>query len=302
MNEAVADVATAIARGRRQRQEDAVIADFAEGADSGFAVLSDGMGGHDDGDLASRIIVSEVFGTFSVSSRSRTSGHDDIGARLRNAVLTANQSLRDQVDAGFGQEGMGGTVVTAVVQNDNLRWISIGDSGLYLFRSNILSRLNEIHSMAPQIDLMVRNGMMNEETARNHPDRSCLTSALVGAEIQRIDCPADPFKLEFGDIVLMASDGLEVLSEDQLHSILCANQSRSSQQIAHALMDAVALTDAPEQDNVSIVVIKPQLATVARDGWIKAQPDNATPWARFRGGFESLRDKIALPFTGRSAP
>lgn len=302
MTEPIADVATAVAIGSRHRQEDAVIADFADGADSGFAVLSDGMGGHDDGDLASRIIVSEVFGAFSVASRAGRADPEAVRERLRQAVLRANRSLRAQVDAGSGQKGMGGTVITTFVQDDTLRWVSVGDSGLYLFRSRQLWRLNEIHSLAPQIDMMARQGVMNEDDARNHPQRGCLTSALVGAEIERIDCPAEPVRLMPGDVVLMASDGLEVLDDSEIRDVLCRSHTGSSQEIARALMDAVALQEAPDQDNVSIVVIKPNLAAEPCRTANASRLGELRPWARLQDGIGTLRDRVAAPRKGRSAP
>ncbi|WP_227446535.1 protein phosphatase 2C domain-containing protein [Cognatishimia sp. F0-27] len=259
MAEPLADVATAVALGRRDRQEDAVVADFADGAETGLAVLSDGMGGHDDGDLASRIIVSEVFGALCVSGRPDAALRGDVSARLHDAVQAANRSLHHQVASGTGQPGMGGTLITTVIEKSSLRWISIGDSGLYLFRDGTLTRLNEIHSLAPQIDKLVQQGAIDAETARTHPQRACLTSALVGSAIARIDCPADPVPLCGGDIVLMASDGLDVLEDRDIAAILDRGQARPSQHIARALIDAVAARDAPDQDNVSIVVIKPAL-------------------------------------------
>ncbi|MFW2543889.1 PP2C family protein-serine/threonine phosphatase [Primorskyibacter sp. 2E107] len=301
MTEPIADVATAIALGQRQRQEDAVIANFANGADSGFAVLSDGMGGHDDGDLAARIIVSEVFGAFNIASRTASKDQATLRERLRQAILIANQSLRDQVDAGVGQEGMGGTVITAFIRDDTMSWISIGDSALYLFREDQLQRLNEVHSLAPQIDLLLEQGAIDEETARNHPQRSCLTSALVGAAINLIDCPADPLPLLPGDIIVMASDGLEVLREHRIREILSHHRHASSQQIARALMEAVAEADSPEQDNTSVIVIKPAFAdmehTATRSGAV-ADPRFLDP---VRGSLFDLRQNITAMLTGRSA-
>ncbi|WP_425100123.1 PP2C family protein-serine/threonine phosphatase [Tropicibacter sp. S64] len=259
MADVPADVATAIALGRRDRQEDAVLAQFADGAETGFAVLSDGMGGHDDGDLASRVIVSEVFRAMSLTGREAAPDQLTLRSRLRQAILAANRSLRDAVEAGTGQEGMGGTVVAAFVQEDRLSWISIGDSALYLYRDGTLTRLNEIHSLAPQIDLMLSRGEIDAETARAHPQRSCLTSALVGGAINRIDCPEAALDLEPGDVVLLASDGLEALRPEALRDLLERHRAAPSQAIARALMQAVERHDAPEQDNTALIVIKPRI-------------------------------------------
>lgn len=301
MSEPVADAATAIATGCRDRQEDAVLASFSGGAETGFAVLSDGMGGHYDGDLAARVIVTEMSGAISLSERQGVA-ETTLRARLLDAVGAANRRLRDQVAAGSGQEGMGGTVITAVVQDEALSWVSVGDSALYLFRDGALSRLNANHSLGPQIDMLVDQGMMDAETARGHPQRGCLTSALVGAAINSIDCPTDPVALQPGDILLMASDGLEVLGHARISDILRRSRKRASQHIACALMEAVAAARDPDQDNVSVVVIKPRVTqAVAAPAHRRASP--AAAWhAPLRMAADQARQTLIAALRGRPAP
>ena len=67
--------------------------------------------------------------------------------------------------------------------------------------------------MAPQIDFMVTSGLMGREEGARHPDRNTLTSVLSGDRIPRIDCPADPFRLQDSDIIIAASDGLQFLTD-----------------------------------------------------------------------------------------
>lgn len=301
MSDTLADVATAIALGCRNRQEDALVTQFSNGADTGFAVLSDGMGGHDDGDLAARIIVSEIFGSICLAGRSDARDQCLLRDRLQMAILAANQGLRDQIDAGFGQNGMGGTAIASIVQDGNLSWISIGDSGLYLFRDDQLTRLNEVHSLAAQIDLMARKGEISEETARTHPQRSCLTSALVGAEINRVDCPTDPIALKQGDIILMASDGLEVLDTAQTCAVLSRLSAASSQEISQALLQAVAEENAPDQDNVSLIVIKPKFGETICDAATAGPASRKSVIAPLRQGIADLRQNLALYLGSRSA-
>ncbi len=301
MIDTLADVATATAIGRRNRQEDAVLAQFIDGAEAGFAVLSDGMGGHEDGDLAARIIVSRIFGSICLSDRADRADPSRSRDRLRQAVLLANQGLRDQIDAGLGKEGMGGTVITTILHEDTLNWISIGDSGLYLFRRNRLTRLNEIHSLAPQIDLMLRHGEIDEETARHHPQRNCLTSALVGAGINQIDCPVEPVELRRGDIIVMASDGLDVLDASQIRGILRRNRGASSRQITRALLQAVEEANAHDQDNVSIIVIKPQLAGPECPDFTFEYSNVRLFVALLQSRFSDLRQNVAAFLKGRSA-
>jgi len=124
--------------------------------------------------------------------------------------------------------------------------------------------------MAPQIDLMVRKGLIDPEIGRNHPQRNCLTSALTGDEITVIDCPDRPFALQNGDLVLVASDGLQFLPDERLELVLARAAAEHSASIASALIAEVAALGDPEQDNISVVVLKASNPTPERRlaGWL----------------------------------
>jgi len=214
------DVASAISLGKRDVQEDAIICDFPLGSELGFAVLADGMGGHAAGDIASKIVVTEVFSELKLQSGDPKGMEGDIAEVLLGAALAANDCIGAHADAEPGTEGMGATLVAPVLMQNRLYWISVGDSPLFLYRNGSLTQLNEDHSMAPQIDYLVRTGVMEPETALNHPDRNCLTSVLAGNEVPRIDCPATPVQLMDGDIVIAASDGLQFLENPEIADIL----------------------------------------------------------------------------------
>lgn len=250
------DVASAQSLGQRQRQEDAVAVSCPQGAEFGFAIVSDGMGGHAAGDLASRIIVAEVFAELTLRGRASQAAPDDLSALLSASVETANSSLKAQIDAYPDQAGMGGTVVATTFVEGGLQWVSVGDSLLYLLRDGMLKRLNDDHSMGPQIDLMARNGMIDAESARTHPQRNCLTSALTGKEIPEIDCTATRLDLEDGDLIVLASDGLQAVADEDIASILDRRANSEAREIATALIDAVEAAGDPEQDNTSVVVIR----------------------------------------------
>jgi serine/threonine protein phosphatase PrpC len=250
------DIASAQALGRRERQEDAVAVSCPIGAEFGFAVVSDGMGGHAAGDLASRIIVAEIFAELILRARAPFEDPADLSALLESSVQTANDSLRAQIEACPDQAGMGGTVVATALVEGGLQWVSVGDSLLYLVRDGRIERLNDDHSMAPQIDLMVERGLIDADAARSHPQRNCLTSALTGQAIPEVDCPEGRLDLREGDLVVLASDGVGVLAQSDLSTILARAATGSSREVAGALIDAVLAAGDPEQDNTSVIVIK----------------------------------------------
>lgn len=250
------DAASALSVGARSSQEDAVVADFTRGNDFGFAVLADGMGGHASGEVASKIVVTEVFSELMLQRNDPAGFFGDMAGALRRAAEAANACLKAHVAVNPQAEGMGATLIVPVIDADRLHWISIGDSPLYLFRDGRLRQLNQDHSMAPEIDHLASVGELSAEEARNHPERNVLTSALFGQPIPRIDCPAEPFRLRPGDIVIAASDGLQFLANAEIEGLLRAHPFSRSDQLADLLIAAVEELADPEQDNVSMTVIR----------------------------------------------
>lgn len=254
------DSASAISRGARPYQEDAYIADFSRGADVGFAVLADGMGGHAAGDVASQIVVTEVFSELTFQRRIYEANTAALPNVLRQAVDSANTSIQTYTQAHPRTKGMGATLTACVVLNDALHWVSVGDSPLFLFRDNMLRQVNEDHSMAPQVDLLVQQGTLTEEEGRCHPDRSVLTSALYGDKIAKIDCPENALGLQAGDTIIIASDGLQYLTGDAITQVLRERPFARSADIVDALMQAVEGLGDPDLDNVTIGLIQVQYA------------------------------------------
>ena len=181
------DVASVLNPGRRAQQEDALAADFPHGGDMSFAVLSDGMGGHAAGEIASKIVVTEVFSELKFQSSDPAAMEENMGEILRAAAVAANECVQAHTQSDPGTAGMGATLLAPIITKRGLWWISVGDSPLYLFRDGSLTQLNEDHSLAPQIDQMAEEGLIEVDVAQNHPDRNCLTSVLIGETIEKID-------------------------------------------------------------------------------------------------------------------
>jgi PPM family protein phosphatase len=256
------DVASGISQGARDYQEDAITSDFPVGAEAGFVVLADGMGGHAAGDVASKIVLTEVFSELKFHFADVQSFEARAPEILRSVTDFANETLRQHTRSHPETEGMGATLVVPALVENRLWWISVGDSPLFLFRAGRLIQLNEDHSMAPQIDFMVKSGLMSPEVAANHPDRNCLISVLMGTRIPKIDCPAKPYELMAGDIVLCASDGVQFLTNAQIEKVLGKYRKARSTEIAERLLQELTRLDDPDQDNISFTVIKVNDASV----------------------------------------
>ncbi|MDA3858261.1 MAG: protein phosphatase 2C domain-containing protein [Roseovarius sp.] len=250
------DTASAISQGARDYQEDALISDFSNGAELGFVVLSDGMGGHAAGDVASKIVVTEMFSELTFMRAEMVAPKTSICEVLRRAAQMANETLKAHVTQHPETKGMGATLVATVILDEKLHWISIGDSPLFLFRDNTLIQLNENHSLSRTIDTMVETGVLSAKDGANHPDRNVLTSVLFGEPIAEIDCPSEPTELRAGDTLIVASDGLQFLTNAEIKTLLQDRPFSRSSEIADALMNGVQSLNDPDLDNVSLTVIQ----------------------------------------------
>ena len=215
-------------------------------------VVADGMGGHASGELASRLAVRAFIEAYGTEGRPAD--------RLRAALDRANQAIDDAIRDNLSLDGMGTTLVAAAITADGLEWVSVGDSPLYLCRDGWLKRLNEDHSMAPVIAALRE---IDPATARGmNPNE--LRSALVGFALTRVDASPMPELLRPGDLILLASDGLNTLDEGEMASlIVSASRGDGPEAVKDALLAAVAAQDAPTQDNVTVALIEAPGATGA---------------------------------------
>ena len=250
------DVASALDRGGRDYQEDSLVSDFAVGDDCGIVVLADGMGGHSAGDIASKIVVTEVFSELKFHSDLFFERAESLPQLMLNAITNANTCVREAMAENPESRGMGSTVVATVMAGNKMYWSSVGDSPLYHYRAGQMEQVNEDHSMAPQIDAMVAAGSIRPEDAKTHPDRNSLTSAVAGGKIARMDNRGIALELNAGDVIVVSSDGLQFLEDKVIAKIITRNRRKPSADIANALLQAVKGLDDPEQDNISFSVIK----------------------------------------------
>ena len=216
-------------------------------------VLADGMGGHHGGAEASRLAVSAFVETFP-----ETTG--GIAARLRVALTAANEAVGRFAATHVDLSGMGCTLVACVVTGDEaVHWISVGDSPLWRLRTGGdddaggVDRLNADHSMRPVFENLVRLGRMAAEDAEGGAVNQ-LRSAVTGEDLGLVDAGASPVRLGIGDRILLASDGLEALSEEEIHRL--SGGLRPAGAIVSDLLEAVEALDRPSQDNATAVVYR----------------------------------------------
>lgn len=205
-------------------------------------IVADGMGGHNAGDYASkyttRIIVEEI------SNCAETNPIKII----RNAIEVANREIRAKSTEGEEFKGMGTTVVVATIIDRYLYVANVGDSRLYVLDDDI-NQITRDHSL---VEEMVRMGEIGREEARNHPDKNIITRAVGAANEVKIDF--FDMKLKPGDVILMCSDGLTNMIEDEeIRMIL--NGQRDLVETAEELIRTANRNGG--RDNIAVVLIEP---------------------------------------------
>lgn len=236
--------------GRPYQEDDCAVMRVrdAAGGEALLAVLADGMGGHAGGAVASDLATR----SFTEAYRS---GDAAIPQRLQEALAAANEAIAARSDREPSLQGMGCTLVGLLAGAGRLEWISVGDSPLWLFSGGRLRRLNEDHSMQPLLQARVERGEMTANAAASHPARNALRSAVSGEDIPLIDLAAMDFAARPGDIVLLASDGLCSLEDEEIAGILARNDG-DAEQVAQELIDAVEALGRRDQDNTTVVVLR----------------------------------------------
>lgn len=201
-------------------------------------VVSDGMGGHAAGEVASSIAVETV------GERAPGTADDVL---LGAAVEAANMAVIEASEQGIGKPGMGCTATAVLIEKNKMAVAHVGDSRAYVLRQGTLVRVTHDHSY---VEELVDSGQITADEARTHPSRSIITRAL-GSDP---DMYADHFSLEVndGDRIILCSDGLSsMISDAEIESL--AVSSATPQQAADNLV-AAALT-AGGADNVTVVVV-----------------------------------------------
>ena len=218
-----------------------------------LAAVADGMGGMPAGHLASRLALRAFLDSYAaIPSPSRE--------RLRHALAHANREVGIAVEQKPELDGMGCTLVAALFRDDLCQWLSVGDSLLLLYRRGAIKRINPLHTYANELDERVRSGELTAEQAANHPDRAALTSAVQGTALDEV--AQGEFALEPDDIVVLATDGIATLSEEEMVSICSDHSEDDAAGIASLAIERINARAQQGQDNATIVVVRQEGAEV----------------------------------------
>ena len=231
---------TDIGRKRKLNQDFVYSSDEPVGNLPNVYIVADGMGGHQAGDYASKCtvetMVREIRGCFEKSPI----------RILSKAIRIANDQVRKKAREDESLLGMGTTVVAATCLGKYLQVANVGDSRLYIINDEV-RQITRDHSL---VEEMVRMGGIDREAARNHPDKNIITRAIGARDTIEIDFFHE--ELKSGDIVLMCSDGLTNMLEDEEIGRILKSQGTIEER-AEKLIEAANQNGG--RDNIAVIVI-----------------------------------------------
>ncbi len=207
--------------------------------------VADGVGGHNAGEVASKITI-DTLQEIVEDKYNQNLSIEEIKQLLRDAYETAHNKIK--AEAVGDREGMATTLTTAIIKGDKAIIANCGDSRAYLIRNNKIIEKTKDHSL---VQVLIDEGHITEEEALNHPMKNILTHAL-GTDDFKVDIYE--WNLKEGDVILLSSDGLhDYIKKEEILEVI-KNKDNPMDIVNELLRTALEKT----KDNVSIIVYKHQ--------------------------------------------
>jgi serine/threonine protein phosphatase PrpC len=208
-----------------------------------LAIVADGMGGHEGGQVASQIAVKSLQQSYSESEVA------DPQQRLLEAIHNAHSAIQQRSRESIGLIGMGTTCTAAAIVENRLYYAHVGDSHLYLLRAGELRLLTRDHSLVARL---IETGVIRPEDAESHPQKHVLTAALGVSDEIAPDHAVEALALEKSDVLMICSDGLwGQMTGAEMQGIL-------SSQLPKAACDSLVklAKDRGGPDNITLQIIR----------------------------------------------
>ncbi len=188
-----------------------------------WAVVCDGMGGANGGNVASALCVESVTDSLKKGYRTNMS-ESSFRNLMESAISGANIKIFDKANRNQNLKGMGTTVIIAIVTENCAYFAHAGDSRAYLLTDGTLSQVTRDHSI---VQTMMESGKITAEEARVHPNKNVITRAL-GVE-ETVEADYDAVDLKSGDKFLLCTDGLtNYLDNNKIFEIISLNKSETA--------------------------------------------------------------------------
>ena len=231
---------------REINEDNFFVSDFSNQLNGGFCIIADGMGGHNAGEVASRIAIEEIRAYILQYYQSNMSDKEII-EMLKSSMEKANEIIYNKAVENTDCSGMGTTCIICLMHHSYLYIAHVGDSRVYLIRDGDMVQITTDHSI---VEELVNSGSITREEAQKHPQKNVITRALGGEKDVEIDIYIQ--ECVRGDKFLICTDGLtNMLANDEILSVI---NSYNDLQLAVEKLIFLA-NDKGGLDNITAIVL-----------------------------------------------
>jgi protein phosphatase len=220
---------------RREHNEDTYYAD----ADMGLWLVADGMGGHENGEVASAL------------ARDTLVSQIERGESLARAIQVADEEIIKHSNKRTQALPMGTTIAAIRLVQDQFEVAWVGDSRVYMYNGNGLKQVSQDHSYVREL---IEQGAISPEQARTHPHRNVVTQALGVTDPQSLRVETVSGELAQGSQILLCSDGLTEEVDDSAIAAVLSREELSAQECVDHLI--LAALDGGGSDNVTVILLR----------------------------------------------
>lgn len=217
---------------------------FHNGTGQTLIMVSDGMGGHQYGDVASHFVLDKIREAWEAENLLDVDAGEQF---LRNLVMSVNRSLHTYQEENPEYRGMGTTLVLAAFIDETILVLNVGDSRAYVMNPRSIEQVTKDHSF---VNMLVDTGEITADEAKRHPQRNIITKAMGTDRLIQ----ADVFRLRNRqyDYMIVASDGLtDEMATDEIHSITY----KTGKELSDKADDLISRAEANgSTDNISLVL------------------------------------------------
>lgn len=207
-------------------------------------IVADGMGGHNAGEIASKMAVDS---TIEYIKKLGDLPCEKVGDILKKAVEYANEKIYAHSKSSQNLSGMGTTITACIIKDNNISIANVGDSSCFLIKADGITKVTKDHSLVQQL---VDSGTITEEEAMTHPNKNIITRALGTSEFVDVDI----FDLKLTGVIkgILSTDGLtNSVSAYEIYDIIMKNDNEAS---CEKLVELSKLKGS--RDNISVIVFE----------------------------------------------
>lgn len=246
------EVTVSSALGDREEQQDSACADIK--SDEGLVTVCDGMGGHNGGKLASTLATEIISRAYNDCYP-----NDNMASVVLEAIKNADSKIALLSDENGNRLNAGSTIVSVYIKNRFLHWFSVGDSRIYVFRNGEFVQITSDHTYKSMLDSQLEsNTISQEEYNRKIILGEALISFLGLNGFPKIDINETPFELQTNDRIVLMSDGLYKLLDNDVIRRIIDNFSNIKEALQALELKAkkVSKSENIKRDNMTVAVVR----------------------------------------------